>query len=104
MREEGDSGERLLKTGSIPLLIVTPAEKQVSIGDKEEGKEEELVCIGTRAEGELKGVYSEQVAEGRKYEHVFNATCAIKFVIKRGWEWLKCSGGSVCNAQCDIYI
>ena len=39
MREEGDSGERLLKTGSIPLLIVTPAEKQVSIGDKEEDEE-----------------------------------------------------------------
>ena len=41
---------------SIPLLIPTSAEKQVSIGDKEEeGKEdEEPICVGTQAEGELK--------------------------------------------------
>ena len=55
MREEGDSGERLLKIGSIPLLIPTRVEKQVSVGDEEEeGKvEEELVFVGTEAEEEL---------------------------------------------------
>ena len=55
MREEGDSGERLLKIGSIPLLIPTLVEKQVSVGDEEEeGKvEEELVFVGTEAEEEL---------------------------------------------------
>ena len=42
MKEEGDSGERLLKIGSIPLLIPTSVEKQASIGDiEEEGKEHE---------------------------------------------------------------
>ena len=53
---EGDNGERLLKIGSIPLLIPTSIEKQVSVGDEEEeGKEEEEhVCVGTQAEGELK--------------------------------------------------
>ena len=55
MKEEGDSGERLLKIGSIPLLIPTRVEKQVSVGDEEEeGKvEEELVFVGTEAEEEL---------------------------------------------------
>ena len=52
---EGDNCERLLKIGSIPLLIPTSAERQVSVGDKEEGKEdEEPICVGTQAEGELK--------------------------------------------------
>ena len=53
---EGDNGERLLKIGSIPLLIPTSIEKQVSVGDEEEeGKEdEEHVCVGTQAIGELK--------------------------------------------------
>ena len=53
---EGDNGERLLKIGSIPLLIPTSIEKQVSVGDEEEeGKEdEEHVCVGIQAERELK--------------------------------------------------
>ena len=45
-----------MKIGLIPLLMPTPIEKQVSVGDKEEeGKEdEEPICVRAQAEGELK--------------------------------------------------
>ena len=66
MREEGDSGERLLKIGSISLLIRTPTEKQVSVGDEEEeGKEdEEPICVRAQAEGELKVYTRRRQKEG----------------------------------------
>ena len=50
---EGENGERLLKIGSIPLLIPTLVEKQVSIGDEEEeGKEDEdLYVLGLKLRG-----------------------------------------------------
>ena len=53
---EGDNGERWLKIGSSHLLIPTVVEKQVTVGgEEEEGKEdEEPICVGTQAEGELK--------------------------------------------------
>ena len=71
---EGDNGERLQEIRSIPLLIPTLTEKQVSVRyQEEEGKEhEEPVCVGTQAEGEL------QAYIWRKYEHINIAACAIK--------------------------
>ena len=53
---EGDNCERLLKIGSIPLLIPTSAEKEVSVGGTEEegNEDEEPICVGTQVEGELK--------------------------------------------------